>query len=185
MELPELEKLPREVLVELVRAYARNWQTLDGLWFGAVESEYGLAPAAMLDLRNWEKMAALEAARIKKALKLEEGGLASVLKVLSLMCWQLASPLFEVEEESDSRIVFCYATCPVQESRRRSGKPVFACKTMKLTLLSGVSGVVEPNATVKCLTAPPDPHGGGAWCRWELRLLAQGVTTNKHELTRI
>jgi len=55
MKQVKLEELPRETLIELARMYARNWQTLDGLWFGNVEAQYGLEAAIKLDLKNWER----------------------------------------------------------------------------------------------------------------------------------
>jgi hypothetical protein len=170
MERVSLEKLPKATLIELARMYSRNWQSLDGNWFGLVETEFGLETAVRLDLKSWEKQAVLEAQRIKKVLKLDKGGLASVLTVLSFMSWQLASPLFEIEEESPEKIVFSYPRCAIQESRNKQNKPVFPCKTMKLGLLSNISKVVEPRAAVRCLNCPPDPHHEGVWCKWELYL---------------
>jgi len=165
-----LEKLPRKTLIELAKMYSRNWQSLDGNWFGLVESEFGLETALRLDLKSWEKQAVLEAQRIKKVLELDKGGLPSVLTVLSFMTWQLASPLFEIEEESPEKVVFCYPHCAIHESRTKQGKPVFPCKTMKLGLLSNIASVVEPRAQVRCLNCPPDPHQEGFWCKWELSL---------------
>jgi hypothetical protein len=150
--------------------YSRNWQSLDGNWFGIVEAEYGLEAAVRLDLSSWEKQAVLEARRIKKVLKLDKDGLPSVLTVLSFMSWQLASPLFEIEEESPQRVVFYYPRCAIHESRNRQNKPVFPCKTMKLTLLTNIARAVEPRAVVRCLHCPPDPHQEGFWCKWELSL---------------
>ena len=170
MKRVKLEELPRETLIELARMYARNWQTLDGLWFGNVEAQYGLEAAVKLDLKNWERQSVVEAARIKKILKLNEGGLPSVLKVLSLMSWQLVSPIFDLEEESTQKIVFYYPRCPVQEGRKRQGKQEFPCKAMKLLLLSSIAKVVEPRAAVKCLTCPPDSHPDKFWCKWELTM---------------
>ena len=170
MKRVELEKLPKKTLIELARMYSRNWQSLDGNWFGFVEAEFGLEAAVRLDLKSWEKQAVLEAKRIKKVLQLDKGGLDSVLTVLSFMSWQLASPLFEIEEESPERIVFYYARCVIHESRNKLGKPVFPCKTMKLGLLSSIAKVVEPRAAVKCLKCPPDAHKEGFWCKWELSL---------------
>ena len=170
MKQLKMERLPKQTLVELARMYSQNWQTLDGLWFRNVETEYGLEAATKIDLRNWEKQSVIEAKRIKKVLKLNSGGLSSVLTVLSLMSWQLASPLFELELESPERIVFYYPKCSVQESRRKQKKQVFPCKTMKLTLLSNIAKVVEPGARVKCLACPPDPHPQEYWCKWELTL---------------
>jgi len=170
MKRVELEKLPKKTLIELAKMYSRNWQSLDGNWFGLVEAEFGLETAVRLDLKSWEKQAVLEAERIKKVLKLDKGGLASVLTVLSFMSWQLASPLFEIEEEGPEKIVFYYKRCAIHESRNKQHKPVFPCKTMKLGLLSNSSKVVEPRAVVRCLNCPPDPPQDGFWCKWELYL---------------
>lgn len=170
MEKVNLEQLPKETLLELAMMYARNWQTLDGLWFGNVEAEYGLEAAMKLDLKNWQKLAAMEAKRIKKALNLNDGGLASILTVLSLMSWQVASPGFECEEESAERITFYWSRCSVQEGRKMAGKREFPCKAMKLTLLSNVAKVVEPRARVRCLVCPSEPHPQAFWCKWELTM---------------
>ena len=170
MKRLSLEKLPKKTLIELAKMYSRNWQSLDGNWFGLVETEFGLETAVRLDLKSWENQAVLEAQRIKKVLGLDKGGLSSVLTVLSFMTWQLASPLFEIEEESAEKIVFYYPHCAIHESRNRQGKPVFPCKTMKSGLLSNIARVVEPRAKVRCLNCPPDPPQEGFWCKWELNL---------------
>ncbi len=170
MKKVELEKLPKKTLVELTKMYSRNWQSLDGSWFGLVEAEFGLETAVRLDLRSWGKQAVLEAQRIKKVLKLDKGGLPSVLTVLSFMSWQLTSSLFEIEDESPEKIVFYYKRCAIHESRNRLNKPVFPCKTMKLGLLTNIARVAEPKAVVKCLACPPDPPQADFWCKWELTL---------------
>jgi hypothetical protein len=170
MKQLSLEKLPKKTLIELAKMYSRNWQSLDGNWFGNVEAEFGLEAAVRLDLRSWEKQAALEAQRIKKVLELDKGGLPSVLTVLSFMTWQLTSPLFEIDEESPKRVVFYYPRCAIHESRNKQNKPVFPCKTMKLGLLSSIARVVEPRAVVRCVACPPDPPQQGFWCKWELSL---------------
>ena len=46
----ELEKFPKETLIELIKMYSRNWLTLDGLWFSGVEEKFGLDEALALDV---------------------------------------------------------------------------------------------------------------------------------------
>ena len=170
MEQMKLEELSRDTLIKLTEMYARNWQTLDGLWFGNVEQEYGLEAAVKLDLKNWERQSTIEAQRIKKVLGLYGGGLSSIIRGLSFMSWQLASPSFTIDEESPNTIVFYYPRCAVQEGRRKQGKQVFPCKTMKTTLLSNLARVIEPRASVRCLACPPDPHPDEFWCKWLLTM---------------
>ena len=166
----EFESLSREALIKLARVYSRNWQTLDGNWFGAVEAKCGLETAARLDLMNWEHQSGLEAKRLIAALEIETGSLDAVLRVLSLMSWQLTSPLFVVERQTPAEVVFHWDRCAVQENRQRQGKPVFECGRMKLTLLRGIAGVAAPGAVVTCLAAPPRPKPPDCWCRWRITL---------------
>jgi hypothetical protein len=164
----EFESLPRETLIKLARVYSRNWQTLDGNWFGSVEAECGLETAARLDLTNWEHQAALEAKRLVAALEIETGSIDAMLRVLSLMSWQLTSPQFVVESQTPAAVVFHWDRCAVQESRERQHKPVFDCGRMKLTLLRGIASVTVPKALVTCLNAPPGPKPDDCWCRWQI-----------------
>jgi hypothetical protein len=166
----EFEALPRETLIKLARVYSRNWQTLDGNWFGVVEAECGLETASRLDLVNWEKQSVLEAKRLIAALEIEPGSLDALLRVLSLMSWQLTSPLFVIESQTPTEVVFHWDRCAVQESRERAGKSVFQCGQMKLTLLRGIASVAAPRAVVTCLAAPPGPKPDGCWCRWRIGL---------------
>ena len=166
----ELESLPKETLIELIKVYSRNWQTLDGLWFGNVEAACGLDTAVKLDLQNWEKHAVTEAKRLKEALGLKENGISAILTILSFMSWQLTSPLFECEDETPTRAVIYYQDCAVQEGRNKTGKPVFPCKNMKLTLLSGIAKAINPEVKIRCISCPPDEPGADYWCKWELSL---------------
>ncbi|MDP6101119.1 MAG: DUF6125 family protein [Dehalococcoidia bacterium] len=166
----KLEELSNGTLIELAKMYARNWRTLDSLWFRSVEDEYGLDTAVLLDLKNWEKQAVIEAERIKEVLGLDAGGLPSVLTAISFMSWQVVSPPFRCEEEGPERVVFSYSHCPVQEGRMRQGKPEFPCRDMKLTLFSMVARVIEPRAVATCLACPPGQYSGEYWCRWEFTL---------------
>lgn len=166
----KLESLPKEILVKLIKVYSRNWQTLDGLWFGNVEAICGLDTAVKIDLKNWEKQAVTEARRLREALGLKGSGIDTVLTILSFMSWQLTSPLFKCEIETPSKVVIHYKQCAVQEGRGKAGKSVFPCKNMKLTLLSSIAKVVNPRIKLSCIFCPPDEQIVDYWCKWEFNL---------------
>ena len=166
----ELDSLSKETLIKLIKVYSRNWQTLDGLWFSNVEATCGLDTAVKIDLKNWEKQAVTEARRLKEAMGLKNGGIATILTILSFMSWQLTSPLFESEAETPLKTVIHYKRCAVQEGREKAGKPLFPCKNMKLTLLSGIARVVNPEVMIRCISCPPDEPKADYWCKWELNL---------------
>jgi hypothetical protein len=166
----ELGLLPTETLIKLIKVYSRNWQTLDGLWFSNVEAACGLNTTVKIDLQNWGKQATTEAKRLKEALGLKDSGITTILTILSFMSWQLTSPLFECEIETPLKAVIYYKRCAVQEGRNKAGKPVFPCKSMKLTLLSGIAKAVNPEVKIRCISCPPDEPLADHWCKWELIL---------------
>ena len=166
----ELGSLPTETLIKLIKVYSRNWQTLDGLWFSNVEANCGLDTAVKIDLQNWKKQAIIEAKRLKNALDLKDSGIAAILTILSFMSWQLTSPLFECEVETQSEAVIYYRRCAVQEGRGKMGKSLFPCKNMKLTLLSGIAGVVNTLVKTRCISCPPDEPMADYWCKWQFSL---------------
>ena len=59
---------------EELRDAAKNWIAMDGLWFQAVEQEYGMEAAVFLDKKVWKQYAVIEARRIKERLNLPEQG---------------------------------------------------------------------------------------------------------------
>jgi len=166
----ELESFPKETLIKLIKVYSRNWQTLDGLWFSNVEAACGLDTTVKIDLKNWERQSVTEARRLIEALGIKGSGIADILTVLSFMSWQLTSPLFECEIETPSKAVIFYKHCAVQEGRGKAGKPVFPCKEMKLTLLSGIARAVNSEVKIRCISCPPDEPARDYWCKWELNL---------------
>ncbi|MFC2040280.1 DUF6125 family protein [Chloroflexota bacterium] len=170
MHIPNIEDLPKETIIKLARMYSRNWQSLDSLWFQNVEKTCGLETTAKIDLENWQKQAVLEAKRLRETMELNHGSLADLLTALCFMSWQLTSPRFVIEEESPKSVIFSYRQCAVQESRAKSCKPLFHCKQMKLTLLTGIASVVAPKAQIQCLAAPPYAETSEYWCRWQISL---------------
>ena len=66
----DLEGLPKETLIKMIRMFSKNWLAVDGLWFQAVEDEFGFEAAFRLDMQMWAKQAVIEARRIKEISKI-------------------------------------------------------------------------------------------------------------------
>ena len=161
----ELEKLPKETLIELIKIYSRNWLTLDGLWFSGVEEKFGLDEALALDVRMWQIGSRIEAKRIKELLGLNEGGLGDVLRAINFMSWA-ASFGYRVEL-SKGRAIWTCTHCPPQISRVRSGKGEFACRPTFEACFGNLCEVIDQRVMVTCVVCPPDPHPEDIWCQWE------------------
>lgn len=162
--------LDKNRLLELLRDAAINWLTHDGLWFRAVEEEFGLETAIHLDKKAWERFTVIEARRIMKRLNLPENGGIQVLA--QALGFRLYAQINEqaIIEMSPTHCVFEMRTCRVQEARQRQGLPDFPCKEVGLVEYSGFARTIDPRIKTSCLFCPPDPHPREAWCRWEFRL---------------
>ncbi|MDP2720174.1 MAG: DUF6125 family protein [Dehalococcoidia bacterium] len=161
----ELKSLSKEKLIEVIKMFSRNWNTLDGLWFLAVEEEFGFEAAASLDEKVWEIEPVIEAKRIKALLDLSGGGPDSVVRAIDFMTW---APSFEYTwEKRPGKIIWTCTKCPPQEARKRKGLPENTCKPMGINCFDGLVKVIDPSVKVNCLVCPPDPHKDNLWCQWE------------------
>ncbi len=165
----DLESLSREELIKIIRMLAKDWLTVDGLWFRNVEEKYGMDVAMELDVKMWWRNAEIEARRIKETLNIRDKGIDAVTKVLDYMAWALAYP-FEYEERTSNRVVAVARHCLPQEARARQSIGEFPCKPTGHACLTRVIEAVDPRVKYRCLVCPPDKHPAEYWCKWELSM---------------
>ncbi|MCL6559524.1 MAG: DUF6125 family protein [Firmicutes bacterium] len=162
-----LEFSSRESLVALLEDMAKRWLAHDGLWFQAVEKEYGMEAAIKMDAAAWEKFTVIEAGRIKKILKLpENGGLAALKKALGLRLYSFINEQ-EIVDASENRIIFRMNNCRVQAARKRKNLPDFPCKSVGLVEYSYFAKAIDPRIKTRCVACPPDEHPPEYYCAWE------------------
>jgi len=162
-----LEDLPREELIQIIIDDAKNWLAHDGLWFQAVEKEYGQEAAIAVDEEAWHHFTAIEAKRIMKLLGMEPGG--GIQALITCLNRRLYARLNtqEIVEVTDKRAVLRMTSCRVQTARERSGLGSFPCKSVGVIEYTEFARVVDPRIRVNCLTCPPDEVPGDHWCAWE------------------
>ena len=66
----ELMGMPKETLVELVNVWLKTFWSLQNYWMVFTEAESGFATAGKLDAKVWEKVAPIQAHRVKRTLGL-------------------------------------------------------------------------------------------------------------------
>lgn len=166
-----LSELPRETLISLIEMYSGLSLTLDGLWFTAVEDEFGLEEAVKTDEMVWGRYGEIEARRIIKTLNISGSGLDALAKALNFMMWVHARGMdCEIElEREDAAIVFTVTDCRPQKARIRSGRGEFPCKPVGIAYFSKFAKAIDPKIEVECVVCPPDPHPENVWCRWKFR----------------
>jgi hypothetical protein len=165
--MKHIHDLDPQMLQELLIDAAKNWLSHDGLWFRAVEENFGMDAAMELDKKAWEKFTVIEAKRIMKRLNMPTGGgIPALIQALKFRLYAFIN-VQEVLEESENRCVFRMNRCRVQEARERQGLPDFPCKPVGIVEYSGFARTIDPRIQTRCLTCPPDPHPHNVWCAWE------------------
>lgn len=149
---------------------AKRWLALDGVWFQAVENNYGLEEAVRLDKEAWERYTVMEANRIMKLLGIAPGGGLPALK--EALQWRVYAFLNqqEIVEKDNNTLIFKMVKCRVQEARQRKGMALHPCKPVGLVEYAGFASAIDPRIKTRCLGCPPDPKTNDFYCAWEFSL---------------
>jgi hypothetical protein len=165
-----LRKFNKEQLIDMLEDTAKNWLAHDGVWFQAVEENYGMDEAIRLDAKAWERFTVIEAHRIMKRHGIEEGGglpaLEQALKLRMYANINIQSTTW-VDEHT---LRFEMNDCRVQSTRQRKGLPDFPCKPVGLVEYAGFARAIDPRIQTRCIACPPDPHPETFFCAWEFSL---------------
>jgi len=151
--------------------FAKNWLAHDGLWFQAVEDEFGMDTAIELDRRAWKKFTVIEAKRIMARHNIpENGGLDALKKALGYRLYASLNEQ-EIRNETDESFEFYMTSCRVQTARERKGMDLFPCKSVGIVEYSGFAKTIDPRIETECIGCPPDPQAGrGFYCGWRFSL---------------
>ncbi len=167
--LTDINSLPKEDLIKLLGIYAKNWLAHDGCWFLAIEEKYGIDMAIEMDIKAWERFAAVEAKRIVKEFNIpENGGLTSLEEAFSYRLYAMINKQ-EVEWKDENTLLFRMKECRVQAARRRKNLPDFPCKPVGKVEFTEFSKAVDSRIQTKCIVCPPDPVEN-EYCSWEFTL---------------
>ncbi|MGB7060813.1 MAG: DUF6125 family protein [Candidatus Zixiibacteriota bacterium] len=169
-DMINVDELSREQLIGMLDDFAKNWLAHDGLWFQAVEREFGMEAAIRLDRNCWEKFTITEAKRIMARHNIpEKSGLEGLKKALNYRLYSRLN-VQEVVEETENRFVFRMNNCRVQYVRNQKGLPDFPCKPVGLVEYSGFAKTIDPRIRTTCITCPPDKHPKEYYCAWAFEI---------------
>lgn len=165
--MDDREQLSREMLEAMLTDFAKNWLAHDGLWFQAVEKQFGIDKAIELDREAWEKFTVIEAKRIMARHQiLENGGLEGLKKALGFRLYAFIN-VQEIRNETDNSFEFYMVDCRVQSARRRKQMPLFPCKSVGVVEYSGFARAIDPRIKTECIACPPDESAGKEfYCGW-------------------
>ena len=149
---------------------AKRWLAMDGLWFQAAESKFGIETAIELDKEAWRRFSPIEAKRIMKFLGIEPGGgLDALEKCFGYRCYSYVNEQ-EITRPSQDKLILKMTKCRVQDARRRKNMTPFPCKQVGIIEYETFAKAVDPRIEVKCIACPPDEQERDFWCGWEFTI---------------
>ncbi|HDP23850.1 MAG TPA: cytosolic protein [Deltaproteobacteria bacterium] len=169
-----LRSLPRETLLQFIKALGTNWLTADGIWFQAVERAFTMLDAERCAASCVMRFCTFEGFSIKRFLGLGEnpglGGLKTALRFRPYHQINVQT----IYDEGPESIVFQMNQCIVQTTRKKKGLQDYPCKSTGLVEYRSFARAIDPRIVVECIGCPPDPHPDDWYCAWRFTLAAQG-----------
>ncbi len=164
-------QLSTEIMQAMLTDFAKNWLAHDGLWFQAVERQFGIDKAIELDREAWERFTVIEAKRIMKRHNIpEQGGLEALKKALGFRLYAFINTQ-EIRNETESSFEFYMVDCRVQSARRRKNMTLFPCKSVGIVEYAGFARTIDSRIQTECIACPPDPEAGKEfYCGWRFFL---------------
>ena len=171
-----LLELDKETLVDLLEDAAKNWLAHDGLWFQAVEKEYGMDAAIEMDRRAWQIFTQLEAKRIMRRLNIRPGGGIDALD--EALRFRLYARINEQEiyRSAPDILRLEMKECRVQSARERKGLPHFPCKTVGIVEYAYFAHTIDPRIKTEVIFCPPDVRPEGCYCTWQFSQEAEPIS---------
>ncbi len=165
-----LNSLSKDTLIEMLEDSAKNWLAHDGLWFLAVENQYGMEKAIELDKEAWITFTQIEAKRIMRRQGIEPGGgIPALRKALQFRLYARINEqsLIAVDEKT---LRFEMNDCRVQSARKRKGLDDFPCKPVGIAEYAYFAHTIDPRIRTNVISCPPDPHPEDFYCAWQFNL---------------
>ncbi len=174
-----LLELDKETLVDLLEDAAKNWLAHDGLWFQAVEKEYGIEAALEMDRRAWKVFTQLEAKRIVKRLNLtENGGIEALDEALRYRLYARINDM-EIYRSTPDTLRLEMKECRVQSARERKSLPDFPCKTVGIVEYAYFAYAIDPRLKTEVIFCPPDFRPEGCYCTWQFTLQEEPIAPDE------
>ncbi len=148
---------------------SRSLYTVDGLWFLAVEEEFGFETAFRLNQTVWERASLIHGRRLLKKLNIEgKHPLRALVEMVHNDPMMLVHRP-EVASLTDTSALLRCIDCPIQVARIRDGRGVYDGKPACTILFKTYAGLIDPGIEVTCLACAPNPENPDYWCEWEFK----------------
>jgi len=164
------DALSREDLLELLNIFSKCTVAIDGLWFQAIESKYGMDEAMAHNNSVWGKYGVVEARKLKAFLSLpDRAGIEGLRRALACRVFYQSE---QSRIELDGNVLTFYIeTCRVQSARQRKGLPLHPCKNTGIADFTAFAKEIDDRFQMDCVSCFPDLTDPTCACIWRFTLV--------------
>lgn len=160
----ELMGWPKEKLVDLYLATAKDYTSLQNYWMMFIQENYGEETAIEADKTVFSRAGKAIAHRLKDVLDIGDSP-KDIAKIYRY------SPLYytgksEYPEKSENKLVQKRISCTMGDYKDKVDEPYLPCKEAGLALREAIAEIVNPNIEVICDYCPPGEIPEDAMCQW-------------------
>jgi hypothetical protein len=165
------DKLSRETLLELLRAYGDYVRMIDGNWYMEVLRRCGNEIAFACDTSVWMRLDPFEMETTKRLLGTGGDTPLAMAKTLQASPWASVYKT-KVEVINEDHVILTYLTCPtiVSLEKEGTGREKFICQGLEVKLMSVKAYCFNPAIKITPLKLPPRNGPDDVCCVWELTL---------------
>jgi len=160
---------------DLTHLRLRALTAIDGLWFLAVEREYGFDEALKIDLDVWSSYGLIQLKRVSKILGIELNPkcppeLDEVGVLLEAVC-SIDGTECESQQTDPNSLVFTVRKCPWWENLKKAGRDnIIPCETIDNSIFARWLKSVDPALTFEITKSMPK---GAECCEWIVKRVAK------------
>jgi len=166
------EKLSREALLRLLKAYSDYIYRIDASWYVTVKNRLGNEEAFACDRHVWEKkLQAYEMKLMTKALNIHGDDVVAVMKYMQATPWAAIDER-HIEIKTNNHAIFTVRNCPTLAALEKegTGREKQICEDLTASLFTKIAHYFNPKIKVTGLKVPPRKTYSDCCCQWEFRL---------------
>ncbi|MDM8000626.1 MAG: DUF6125 family protein [Dehalococcoidia bacterium] len=165
------EKLRKETLLKLLKAYNDYLLRVDGYWYLTVMNKWGNEEAFDCDVKVWEKAQVWEMKTISSLLNIRGDDVATLFKYLQVSPWMhIYVAALDLRNPNHGLLTIDHCPTLISLEKEGTGREKRICQELEPKLMGIQAGFFNPQIKVIPLKVPPRTGYKDCCCQWEFRL---------------
>jgi len=170
----KLEDFSKEALLRLLKATARQYLAIDGIWNSVTREELGEEKARAMEMEVWRRATSSEIRRTMSALNIQGDDVATVLKAIQCAPGTAGIMDFSCELKDEKQGTLTVKRCSSLEFFERHHDTdgiQFACRTLETEVgYPETAAAVNPRIKAIPLKRPPRQSKDEICCQWLFKI---------------